>query len=137
MLTIQTHKLFDPETFQGAVAVAVVSGLALALIFATVRWVRRRHTAATLAPADAHGASATRRDLTDLVTGIGQAAMAVREALELFGRAVLVDPDTGELEENSRDVLVEAHRTVDEAEARLPRVELWLRRSRRRRQASS
>jgi hypothetical protein len=39
---------------------------------------------------------------------------------------VLIDPDTDELEENSREVLVEAHRTVDEAEARLPRVQLLL-----------
>jgi hypothetical protein len=52
--------------------------------------------------------------------------MAVREAIDLFGRAVLVDPDTGALEDNSREVYAEAYRTVAEAEARLPRVELAL-----------
>jgi hypothetical protein len=39
---------------------------------------------------------------------------------------VLEDPETGELEENSRQVLVEAYRRVDEAEARVPRVQLLL-----------
>ena len=51
--------------------------------------------------------------------------MGVREAIELFGKAVLFeDPASGQLEENSRQLLVEAYRRVDEAEARLPRVEL-------------
>ena len=53
--------------------------------------------------------------------------MGVRDAIELFGKDVLLeDPETGELEENSREVLVEAYRRVGESEARLPRVQLLL-----------
>jgi hypothetical protein len=62
--------------------------------------------------------------VADLATGIGQAIMAVREAIERFRRQVLVDTDTGALEETSADMLDEARRTVAEAEARLPRVRL-------------
>jgi hypothetical protein len=117
----------DPSTFGGAVAVTVVGGVVLALILGIVRLLSSRdHPRAGGASSPAAEADPRHGYVVDLVTGIRQAAMALREAIELFGRAVLVDPDTGDLEENSWEVLTEAHRTVDEAEARLPRVELVL-----------
>jgi hypothetical protein len=111
--------LTDPSTFEGGVAVAVVGGLVVAVIIAVIGMLRRRRRRSQVvsAPALAVG----NEYVADLVTGIGQAVMGVREAIDLFGKAVLLeDPETGELEETSREVLVEAYRRVDEAEARLP-----------------
>jgi len=138
----QTHMVFDtiasgrlvmaflpdPSTFEGALVVAVAGALLAALIVGGIGWFRHRRRQA------AGGRSRTRisegdlggGDVADLATGIRQAVMAVREALQLFGRAVLLDPNDGSLEDNSREVLIEAHRTVDEAEARVPRVQLAL-----------
>jgi len=118
----------DPSTFEGALVVAVAGALLAALIVGGIGWFRHRRRQA------AGGRSRTRisegdlggGDVADLATGIRQAVMAVREALQLFGRAVLLDPNDGSLEDNSREVLIEAHRTVDEAEARVPRVQLAL-----------
>jgi hypothetical protein len=72
------------------------------------------------------GPSTQSGDVTDLATGIGQAVMGVRDAIEHFERAVLVDPDTGALEDTGAYLLGEARRRVDEAEARLPRARLAL-----------
>jgi hypothetical protein len=117
----------DPSTFGGAVAVAVVGGIILALLLGIVRLLSSRGRLRPGSASSPVGEVDPRHGyVADLATGIRQAAMALREAIELFGRAVLVDPDTGGLEENSWEVLTEAHRTVDEAEARLPRVELVL-----------
>lgn len=144
MLSAQTHRtlgiptrsvlssLTDPSTFEGALAIAVIGALVAAIIVGAIGLARRRRRQPAVesgsfsvkftAPSEADNAH-----VADLATGIGQAIMGVREAVELFGKAVLLeDPETGELEENSREVLVEAHRRVDEAEARLPRVELVL-----------
>jgi len=116
----------DPSTFEGAVTVAVVSGLVLALILGSTGWLRhRRRKPEPLGSPRAPDVDQSH--VADLVTGIGQAVMGVRGAIELFGKAVLLeDPESGELEENSRQVLIEAYRRVEEAEARLPRVQLLL-----------
>jgi hypothetical protein len=117
----------DPSTFGGAVTVTVVGGIVLALIVGIARWVSHRRPRATGASLQVGEAGARDGYVADLVTGIGQAVMGVREAIELFSKDVLVeDPETGELEENSRELLVEAYRRVEEAEARLPRVQLLL-----------
>jgi hypothetical protein len=142
MLSAQTHRsldaaagfvlssLTDPSTFEGGVAVAVLGALLAALIVGVVGLLRRRRRSTvelTHVESRAPATGAGNEEVADLVTGIGQAMMGVREAIELFGKAVLLeDPETEELEENSREVLVEANRRVDEAEARLPRVELVL-----------
>jgi hypothetical protein len=110
----------DPSTFEGGVAVAVAAGLVLALILGAVGWFRHRKPRSS--PLDSSPpADAGQEYVADLVTGIGQAVMGVREAIELFGKGVLLeDPETGELEENSREVLVEAYRRVDRDYIRQP-----------------
>lgn len=61
----------------------------------------------------------------DFGTGLGQATMAVRDALEAFDRlGVLVDPDDGTLYEPLGDRTREAYRVVAELEARLPKLQM-------------
>jgi hypothetical protein len=145
MLSAQTHKApdtptgllgasvlalpTDPSTFGGGVAVAVIGALIATLIVGVIGVLRRRRRTAESSRIESQSSATAAESeyVADLVTGIGQAVMGVREAIELFGKDVLLeDPETGELEENSREVLVEAHRRVQEAEARLPRVQLLL-----------
>ncbi len=81
-------------------------------------WSRLRRKRAT--PAAAHDPT-----IDDFLTGAGQAVMAARAAVEHFERYdVLIELDTYELEEGSAGILDEARRTADEAEARLPRVQV-------------
>jgi hypothetical protein len=86
----------------------------------------RRRFARRPSPAATDEGAAERRAITnDFGTGLGQATMAVRDAVEAFERlGVLVDPDEGTLYEGLGDPLGEAHRVVDEVEARLPRVQM-------------
>ena len=132
--------LTDPSTFEGGVAAAVVGGLVVAIFVAVVGVLRRRRRRSAMQSAEVKSqprSTGSDEYVADLVTGIGQALMGVREAVELFSKGVLLeDPETQELEENSREVLVEAYRRVEEAEARLPRGAACSRRSGGRRQAS-
>jgi hypothetical protein len=61
----------------------------------------------------------------DFATGLGQAIMGVRDAIDRFDQAgVLLDPVDGTLEEYSAELLDEARRATDEVEARLPKLRL-------------
>ncbi len=87
-------------------------------------WVRRKPTAPR---ADSEDVRQAGPEIADFATGLRQALMAVRAAVEHFDRyGVLVDPDTGAVEDLGGELLVEARRTTEEAEARLPRVQLSL-----------
>jgi hypothetical protein len=86
-------------------------------------WVRRKPTAP---PVDSEHVRQAAPEVADFATGLRQAVMAVR-AVEHFDRyGVLVDPDTGAVEDLGGELLAEARRTTEEAEARLPRVQLSL-----------
>lgn len=107
-----------------AIAASVIAGVIVAAVLAAVKWRPRRRA---VAPRSATPASAPAPEVADLATGIGQAIMAVRDAIDLFERrGVLLEPDTFALEETGAEALDEARRTVAEAEARLPRVQLHL-----------
>jgi hypothetical protein len=73
----------------------------------------------------AAGIEEDRQYVLDFATGLGQATMALRDAVAYFERnSVLVDPDYGTLVDTQIDLTREASRTVDQAEARLPRVQV-------------
>jgi hypothetical protein len=87
-------------------------------------WVRRKPTAPR---ADSERVRQAAPEVADFATGLRQAVMAVRAAVEHFDLyGVLVDADTGAVEDLGAELLVEARRTTEEAEARLPRVQLSL-----------
>lgn len=71
------------------------------------------------------GLETDRQWVLDFATGLGQATMAAREAVAYFVRhPVLVDPDYGTLSEGQAELMREAERTLNEAEARIARVQL-------------
>jgi hypothetical protein len=71
------------------------------------------------------GMEEDRHWLLDFATGLGQATMAQRDAVAHYERyPVAVDPDYGTLTEGQAELLDEAERTLNEAEARLPRVQV-------------
>ncbi len=92
---------------------------------ASLKSLRRRLGRRPSPPATDEAAAERRAITNDFGTGLGQATMAVREAVEAFEHlGVLVDPDQGTLYDGLDDPLREAHRVVDELEARLSRVQL-------------
>src|SRR6478736_8311223 len=106
MLSAQTHKApetpagllgasvlalpTDPSTFWGGVAVAVIGALIATLIVGVIGVLRRRRRPTAESSRVESSATATAAAespyVADLVTGIGQAVMGVREAIELFGK---------------------------------------------------
>jgi hypothetical protein len=141
--TFYLGSLFDVTTFEGQLAVLVLAGLVTAAVVGVVKFLRssatplaREVTARELIPSGPSvrlkRVSSVRRlpdeRVDDFATGLGQAVMAVRDAIEHFDRVgVLLEPfDPYDLNEDSAAIYREARRVVEEAEARLPRVRLLL-----------